>query len=168
MKIAYQGIPGCNSEEASELFATNQGFANPEYIPAVNSAGVTEMLRNGEADYGVMATHNLMAGEVTESRDALKTLNYRTLDAQWISIHHSLFVKREGVKIEKIASHVQAFGQCRKNLKKKYPGVELIETEHTALAEHAVDQCRLAMIYMGDYCYIANVFSFYYTHRITS
>ena len=62
MKIAYQGIPGSNSEAVSVLFAQNQGFIAPEYIPAVHSKGVIDMLRTGQADYGVMATRNLMAG----------------------------------------------------------------------------------------------------------
>jgi len=143
MRIAYQGIPGCNSEEASEVFATNQGFVDPEYIPAVHSAGVIEMLRKGQADYGVMATRNLMAGEVTESSEALKGLSYRTVDAQWISIHHCLFVKNEGCRIDRIASHVQAFGQCRKNLRKKYPGAELVEVEDTAIAARYLAEGKL-------------------------
>ena len=44
----------------------------------------------------------------------------------------------------------------------------LIFTKYAALTEHAVYEGGLAMIYMGDNSYIANVFSFHYTHRITS
>ena len=64
MRIAYQGIPGSNSEAASAVFAANQGFISPEYIPAIHSQGVTELLNCGAADYGVMATQNLVAGQV--------------------------------------------------------------------------------------------------------
>ena len=93
MKIAYQGIPGSNSEAVSVIFAQNQGFIAPEYIPAVHSQGVIEMLKSGEADYGVMATRNLMAGSVSESDNALSALSHRVIDAQWLSVHHCLFVK---------------------------------------------------------------------------
>lgn len=134
MRIAYQGVPGSNSEAAAAMFAENQGFAAPEYIPAVHSRGVVELLAGGGADYGVMATRNLIAGEVIETAEALDGFSHRVLDAQWLPIHHCLFVKREGVRIARIASHIQALGQCRGNLQKRWPGVPLKEAEDTAIA----------------------------------
>ena len=134
MKIAYQGIPGSNSEAASVIFAQNQGFVAPEYIPAVHSQGVIELLKNGQADYGVMATRNLMAGAVSESDDALAALSHRVIDAQWLSVHHCLFVRHEGCAFDTITSHVQALGQCRGNLQTFYPACRLQEVEDTALA----------------------------------
>ncbi len=134
MKIAYQGIPGSNSEAVSVIFAQNQGFVAPEYIPAVHSEGVIEMLRNGQADYGVMATRNLMAGSVSESDSALSHLSHRVVDAQWLTVHHCLFVKNRSCRFDTIASHVQAIGQCRSNLRNRYGGCALQEVEDTALA----------------------------------
>ena len=134
MKIAYQGIPGSNSEAVSILFAQNQGFLNPEYIPAVHSQGVIELLKTGKADYGVMATRNLMAGTVGESENALSALSHRVVDAQWLSIHHCLFTKSADARIDTIASHIQALGQCRNTIRSRYPGVKLLEMEDTALA----------------------------------
>ena len=134
MKIAYQGIPGSNSEAVSVIFAQNQGFVAPEYIPAVHSQGVIDMLKNGQADYGVMATRNLMAGSVGESDDALNHLTHRVIDAQWLSVHHCLFTKNAGCRFDTIASHIQALGQCRNNLRNRYGGCALLEVEDTALA----------------------------------
>ena len=134
IRIAYQGIPGSNSEEASALFAKNQGFLNVEYIPAVHSRGVVELLRRGQADYGVMATRNLIAGSVGESEEALSNFTHRTVDAQWLPIHHCLFIKRPGQGFDTIASHVQALGQCAQRLKKNYPDKQLLEVEDTAIA----------------------------------
>lgn len=134
MKIAYQGIPGSNSEAASAIFAKNQGFSSPEYIPATHSQGVVELLRSGRADYGVMATRNLMAGTVSESDDALAALPHRVVDAQWLSVHHCLFTRREGCRFDTIASHIQAIGQCRGNLQSRYPDCRVQEVEDTALA----------------------------------
>ena len=134
MKIAYQGIPGSNSEAVSVIFAQNQGFIAPEYVPAVHSRGVIEMLRSGQADYGVMATRNLMAGTVGESDNALSALSHRVIDAQWLSIHHCLFAKSADSRFDTIASHIQALGQCRNKLHNRYPECLLREMEDTALA----------------------------------
>ena len=134
MKIAYQGIPGSNSEAVSVIFAQNQGFIAPEYIPAVHSQGVIEMLKSGEADYGVMATRNLMAGSVSESDNALSALSHRVIDAQWLSVHHCLFVNNRFCRIDTIASHIQALGQCRNTLHNRYGDCRQLEVEDTALA----------------------------------
>ena len=64
------------------------------------------MLKTGQADYGVMATRNLMAGAVGESDNALSTLNHRVIDAQWLSVHHCLFSKSADSKFDTIASHI--------------------------------------------------------------
>ncbi len=143
MKIAYQGIPGSNSEAASILFARNQGFIAPEYVPAIHSRGVVDMLKNGEADYGVMATRNLMAGSVSESDDALSDLSHRVVDAQWLSVHHCLFVKRPDQPFDTIASHIQAFGQCRNTLRNRYQHMKLSEVEDTALAARMLAEGNL-------------------------
>ena len=144
MRIAYQGIPGSNSEAVSVLFAQNQGFVAPSYLPAVHSQGVIDLLNAGEAEYGVMATRNLMAGEVEESRAALESFSHLTVDAQWLSVHHCLFVRDEGVtKIDCIASHVQALGQCRRTLSRRYGGVEQREVEDTALAARYLAEGKL-------------------------
>ncbi len=134
MKIAYQGIPGSNSEAASVVFAQNQGFFAPEFIPAVHSRGVIDMLRSGQADYGVMATRNLMAGTVGESDNALSELSHRVIDAQWLSVHHCLFTKSADSRFDTVASHIQALGQCRNKLRNRYPACRLQEVEDTALA----------------------------------
>ena len=134
MRIAYQGIPGSNSEAASAVFANNQGFREPEYIPATHSRGVVEMLARGQADYGVMATRNLIAGTVAETAQALDGFSCRIIDAQWLPVHHCLFVKKPDAQIDCIASHIQALDQCQATLRKRFPGVALKEVEDTAIA----------------------------------
>ncbi len=143
MRIAYQGIPGSNSEAVSALFAQNQGFRSPEYIPAVHSKGVVDLLISGDADYGVMATRNLIAGVVGETEKALEGVNYLTVDAQWLPVHHCLFKKNERSEIRSIASHIQAFGQCRSTLGKRYPGIDFKEVEDTAIAARYLAEGKL-------------------------
>ncbi len=144
MRIAYQGIPGSNSEAASKVFVENRNLDAPVYLPAVHSAGVVELLSSGKADYGVLATQNLVAGEVLETKKALSDFSYRIVDAQWLPVHHCLFVKHPGVaKIGRIASHVQALGQCAHNLSRRFPGIPLQEMEDTAIAARYLADGRL-------------------------
>lgn len=144
MRIAYQGIPGSNSEAACKEFVENRNLASPVYLPAVHSAGVVELLKSGKADYGVLATQNLVAGPVLETREALSTLSYRIVDALWLPIHHCMYVKHAGIdKIGRIASHVQALGQCAGNLSRRFPGVPLQEVDDTALGAQYVAEGRL-------------------------
>lgn len=91
-----------------------------------------------------MATQNLVAGTVLETKDALRDFSYRTVDAQWLPVHHCLFVKRPDVRtISCIASHVQALGQCAGTLAKRFPGVALREVEDTAIAARYLADGRL-------------------------
>ena len=144
MRIAYQGIPGSNSEAVSVLFAQNQGFVAPSYVPAVHSQGVIDLLSSGEAEYGVMATRNLMAGTVEESRAALENFSHLTVDAQWLSVHHCLFVRNDSVTdIDCIASHIQALEQCRRTLSRRYGGIAQREVEDTALAARYLAEGKL-------------------------
>ena len=146
MRIAYQGIPGSNSEAIASVFALNLDIPNPKYLPAVHSAGVIGRLQRGEADYGVMATRNLIAGEVAETKAALDSFPHRTLDAQWLPIHHCLFVKEPGTKIARIASHIQALGQCKQTLARRYPDLPQMEVEDTAIAARYLASMADAMI----------------------
>ena len=65
IRIAYQGIPGSNSEAASAVFANNQGFTESgvTYIPAVHSMGVVELLQKGGKYYELYMTQ--FAGQET-------------------------------------------------------------------------------------------------------
>ncbi|MBQ6426282.1 MAG: prephenate dehydrogenase/arogenate dehydrogenase family protein [Clostridia bacterium] len=134
-RIGYQGIPGSNSEYAAVRFAGQLGLDSYELIPLVTSKGVVDALRNGVVRYGVMASQNIVAGSVEESRLALENLSYKVLSSMWVSVHHCLFVKDASVaELSGIASHIQAFLQCKNTLQELYPGKELREMEDTSIA----------------------------------
>ncbi len=142
-KIGYMGIPLSNSENASGLFAEKFGI-EAEHIPLTNAEGVVGALLKGEADYGVVATRNIGAGSVAETDEALKLGDFRTIDEIGIPIHHCIFVKNKNVKVDTVASHIQALAQTDNNLKRLFPDAERITTEDTALAAEMLSDGRLS------------------------
>ncbi len=136
MNIGYQGIEGSNSEEVAHIYAKKNNIEDVVFVPLVNSKNVVEALRSRKIDIGVMATYNLRAGIVVETKEALENINLEQLEEIKIPIHHCVFVKqgakKEDIKI--IASHIQALGQTKENLEKLFPSCEKMEVEDTALA----------------------------------
>ena len=134
--IGYQGIPGSNSEAASEQFVQRFALEPATLVPLVTSKDVVHALREGSIDYGVMAVYNKIAGDVAETKDALQTIDYDIYGALAIPIRHCLF-KHPGVHVEDvttIASHPQALLQTQIVRKQLYPMLSEVATPDTALA----------------------------------
>lgn len=135
--IGYQGIEGSNSQQCSVDMAENLSMNVSKFIPLIHSKGVVEALKNKDINYGVMAIKNSVAGEVIETANALKKLNFKIIDTNTLPIHHCLFVKNNLISlnnIQKISSHIQALKQCKSNLSKLLPNAQWIEVEDTAIA----------------------------------
>ncbi len=137
IRIGYQGIRYSNSEEAAFQFAKKLKLVDFTLIPLVSSFNVLDNVDSGNIDYGVIAYENSRGGKVTESVQTMKFIKLKLVGDITIPIHHYLFVKNDLIKeanILRIASHPQAFIQCRDNLKKYYPNATLIDDEDTATA----------------------------------
>lgn len=129
------GIPGSNSEEAALKFMEGNCLNGAELVPLMDSHGVVDAMENGECEYGVVASRNIVAGPVEETLDSLSGKEgIEVLDEMWIPIHHCVFVKNPSLPVNRIVSHIQAILQCEGNLRKLYPEVVKIECEDTALA----------------------------------
>ncbi len=131
--IAYQGIIGSNSHATSIEIAQKLNLGEVNMIEAVSSAGVVAALKSGEADYGVMAVHNKIAGEVIETSLALKDISHKIICEHTLPIHHCLFVKDKTTQIKTVASHIQALNQCKAYLANNYKNVPLQELVDTAI-----------------------------------
>lgn len=137
IRIGYQGIYNSNSEEAAKQFVKKQGFKEYILLPLVSSFNVLDNVEMGNIDYGVIAYKNNTGGKVVESVQAIKFLQLELFDTITIPIHHYLFVKNNTIKekdIEAIASHPQAFTQCKNNLSRDFFDIPLIKDEDTATA----------------------------------
>ncbi|MDR0523992.1 MAG: chorismate mutase [Candidatus Methanoplasma sp.] len=140
IRIGYMGIPFSNTEEAAKKLAGIMGWGSFELVPLMSAAGVAESLGSGGSDYGVVAVRNAVAGPVEETRAALSRGSFETVAEASIPIHHCAFVKREGIAIRAVASHVQALMQTGRSLERLYPGAEMIEAEDTAYAAEMLSE----------------------------
>lgn len=135
--IGYQGVEGSNSEEAARQLAEKHTFRNYSLMPLVSSFNVLDNVIKKRIDYGVVAVSNNKGGIVEESKIVLDHLNIPKFDEITIPITHFLFVKNEKIRLEdiqEIASHPQAFKQCKITLEKDFSHCYLKKDEDTATA----------------------------------
>lgn len=141
-KMGYMGIPLSNSENAAQIMAKEYGM-DVEFIPLITSEGVVKALLDGSIDHGVVAVSNVTVGPVIETVKALTLGNIKKIAELGIPIHHCVFVKKKGVKISAVASHIQALAQTKINVGKLFPGADSIEVDDTALAAEMLADGRL-------------------------
>ena len=135
-KIAFQGEPGANSDEACRThFPDLAPLACPTFEEAF------EKVKSGEADLGMIPVENSIAGRVADVHHLLPSSGLSIVGERFKPIRFQLMVNK-GVKLEDVktvASMPIALAQCRKTLKKL--GVKLESAGDTAgaakaLAEH--------------------------------
>ena len=109
-RVAYQGEPGCYSEEAAA------GLFDPE----VDSMGlpwfeeVFLALRDGRADYAVLPIENSSTGSIRQVYDLLAQYEYYIVGEWQVKVEHCL-TALPGVKLEELCtvySHEQGLMQC--------------------------------------------------------
>ena len=113
-RVAYQGEPGCYSEEAAA------GYFGPD----VNSVGlpwfndVFAALERGEADYAVLPVENSSTGSIRQVYDLLAQYHYYIVGEWQVPVEHCLMAL-PGVglsDIRKVYSHEQGLMQSEKYL----------------------------------------------------
>ena len=139
IRIGYQGIRGSNSEFATGEFVRTlrlSRLGEVELVPLVSSMGVIQALREGRVDFGVVAVRNKIAGEVKETKDALRPIVYNVADTNTVPIRYCMCIHSDASfnKITTVASHPQALAQTAKERAQRFPNLREVETADTALA----------------------------------
>ena len=132
-RVVIQGYPGAFHEMAARLYFQHQSV---EIVPADTFEDVVEMAeQTKDADLGIMAIENTVAGSLMFNYDLLQQSKLKIIGEVYLRIKQNLMVL-PGVKIEElqeIHSHYMALAQCRAYLK-QYPHIKLVETKDTALS----------------------------------
>ncbi len=136
-RVTIQGYEGSFHQVAAQQFFGRQ----VEVIPCDNFRDVVRMAGNPkEADGGVMAIENSIAGSILPNYSLLQKSKLQVIGEVYLQIKQNLLVN-PGVQLEDIRevhSHPMAILQCIDYLEKY--NWKLIETEDTALSARHVHQ----------------------------
>lgn len=135
MKIAIQGYEGC----FHQIVAKDYFGEGIETIPCDTFRAVAKSVKQGEADYGVMAIENSIAGSIIANYSILQDEDMQVMGEVYLKIVQNLMVL-PGVRLEEITeveSHPMALLQCIDYLD-EHPAWRLVESEDTALSARRI------------------------------
>ncbi len=129
LKVAIQGVKGSNHHQvANEYFSEDI-----DLVECMSFDELVDSLLSKDADVGVMAIENSIAGSIIPNYALVNHNNLHIVGEHYLNIHHNLMVLR-GQKMEdimEIHSHPMALLQC-KDFLKVYPHIKLVEAVDTA------------------------------------
>lgn len=143
LRIAIQGIQGSNHHQvAREYFGSDI-----ELIECLSFHGLVDALLEGEADKGVMAIENSIAGSIIPNYALVCEKGLHIIGEHYLNIHHNLMALpcRKLSDIEEVHSHPMALLQCREFLKSQ-PHIKMVEDVDTAETARRISDQQLGTI----------------------
>lgn len=138
MKIAIQGYEGCFHQIVANSYFADQDIKT---LPCATFREVARRVESAEADFGVMAIENSIAGSIIANYSILQNSRLQVAGEAYLHIQQNLMVLPD-VELEDITevhSHPMALLQCIDYLDQHC--WRLVETEDTALsARHIAER----------------------------
>jgi len=129
LKIGIQGIKGSNHHQVAMDY-----FDEPiELVECLSFHGLVDELLNKNADKGVMAIENSIAGSIIPNYALVYDKQLHIIGEHYLNIHHNLmaYTGQTIDEITEVRSHPMALLQCREYLKTK-PHIRMVEDVDTA------------------------------------
>jgi prephenate dehydratase len=140
LKIAIQGIKGSNHHQvAKDCFGDDVAL-----VECLSFDALVDKLLSKEADQGVMAIENSIAGSIIPNYALVNNNNLHIIGEYYLNIHHNLMVLK-GQKIEditEVSSHPMALLQCKEYFR-QYPHIRLVEDVDTAETAKRIQEQKL-------------------------
>jgi prephenate dehydratase len=113
-KVAFQGVAGAYSEEATRQFFGPE----VESLPCRTFDDIFSLVENRDADYGMLPIENSVAGSVTQSYELLMRHDLRVHAETILRVRHMLLAPSGTTlgDLERVRSHPQALAQCERYL----------------------------------------------------
>ena len=130
MKIAIQGESGCFHEVAARQYFN---YDTIEIVPCSTFDLTLSTLKNGEADFAVMAIENARSGSILYNYTLIRESGMKILGEHNLRIRQNLMALpgQSITDIKEIRTHPIAIAQCMTYLN-QFPGITLIESDDTA------------------------------------
>jgi prephenate dehydratase len=140
LKVAIQGI----TTSFHEVAALSHFNVPIQTVECLTFHSLCESLKNGAADYAVMAIENSIAGSILPNYFLLQEYHFSIVGEIYLPIHmHLLALPGVTLKeIKTIESHPMAIRQCSDYLY-RLNGVQLMESEDTAFSARKVKEKKL-------------------------
>ncbi|MCY0965822.1 prephenate dehydratase [Parathalassolituus penaei] len=130
LNVAFLGPEGTFTQQAAVKHFGHAVHCHSQ----VSIADVFREVESGAANFGVVPIENSTEGVVTHTLDSFFDSGLRICGEVSLRIHHHLMVKDKDATVERIFSHAQSLGQCRRWLDKHYPNVERVAVSSNAEA----------------------------------
>jgi len=129
LNIAIQGIKGSNHHQVAKDYF-GEGVT---LVECLSFDFLVDQLIKGNADKGIMAIENSIAGSIIPNYALVYHNNLHIIGEHYLNIHHNLMVYKGQTieQIEEVRSHPMALLQC-KEFFKAYPHIKLVEDVDTA------------------------------------
>nr|WP_297785215.1 prephenate dehydratase [uncultured Allomuricauda sp.] len=143
LKVAIQGIKGSNHHQVATDFFGN----NIELLECNSFDAVIDSLMTGDADKGIMAIENSIAGSIIPNYNLVYHNNIHVIGEHYLNIHHNLMVMKGKTfdDIREVHSHPMALLQC-KEFFKVHPQIKLVESVDTAETAKRIKEGQLTNI----------------------
>lgn len=141
MKIAIQGEHGSFHEVAARQYFT---YDDIELVPCSTFDLTLNTVRDGEADFAVMAIENARSGSILYNYTLIRESGLKILGEQNLRIKQNLMALpgQQITDINEIRSHPIAIAQCMTFLN-QFPGMTLIEADDTAGSARQISEYNL-------------------------
>ncbi|MEH6778851.1 prephenate dehydratase [Maribacter arcticus] len=143
LKIAIQGIKGSNHHQvAKDCYGDDI-----ELVECLSFDELVDKLLSKEADQGVMAIENSIAGSIIPNYALVNHNDLHIMGEYYLNIHHSLMVLK-GQKfsdISEVSSHPMALLQCKEYFR-QYPHIKLVEDVDTAETAKRIQEQKLGHV----------------------
>jgi chorismate mutase / prephenate dehydratase len=131
LKVAFFGAEATYSH----LAAREKFGSTASLLPTSSIQEVFDEVRQGRVSFGVVPIENSTEGVVAHTLDLLVDSDLRICAEAFLEIHHCLLSRTgQPEDLERIVSHPQALGQCRRWLAAHFPKAEIEEVASTAHA----------------------------------
>ncbi len=128
--VSYLGPSATFTHQA----ARKQFGESSRYLPEKSIAAIFQEVETGGADFGVVPIENSLEGSVNNTLDMFLETPLKICSEIYLRVSHNLLSNCRIDEIERIYSHPQVFGQCRRYLREHLPHADLVEVASTARA----------------------------------
>ena len=137
--IGIQGGGGSFNDEACRHYCEEHGIERFRIEYLYTAVSVLEALHIGNVDRGVFAIQNARGGVVMETIAGLSQYRCEIIEKFDIVIRHCIMHHPEAdfAEVDTILSHPQAIAQCRKQLRERYPHLD-VRSEEGDLIDQAL------------------------------